>query len=140
MKCFSETLQYLLYFMYKKSHVVVSFFISCHIIFLLDDELQTNISMVLICCSLRSPDNKTCFSFALGCIQTCLKLVIFQPICPTSTQPHQNGPAFRQVCMHPRAKLKHVLLSEDLKEQHINTMEILVCNSSSKVQFKCRLF
>ena len=33
-KCSSETLQNLLYFMYKKTHVVFSFFISCNFIFL----------------------------------------------------------------------------------------------------------
>ena len=36
----------------------------------LDDELLTNISMVFICCSLRSTNHKTYFSFALGHIQT----------------------------------------------------------------------
>ena len=40
---------------------------------------------------------------------------------------------FKQICMLPRAKLKHVLWSGDLNEQHINSMEILTNNSSSNV-------
>ena len=50
--------------------------------------------------ALRSPNHKTCFSFALGCIQNFNFPIHFRRFSPVSTQPHQNGQAWCKSCVH----------------------------------------
>ena len=82
----------------------------------IDDELQTLFSTPLICYSLRSPNHKICFSFALKCIQNLHFPIHFGQFSPVSTQPHRNGRAWCKSYGPPREKLKHVLWLGDLKE------------------------
>ena len=42
----------------------------------------------------RSPNHKSCFSFALGCLQNLQFPIHFGLFSPVSTQPHQNGQAW----------------------------------------------
>ena len=73
--------------------------------------------------ALRSPNHKTCFSFALKCIQDLHFPIHFGQFGPVSTQPHQNGRAWCKSCVHLRAKLKHVLWLGDLKASLKNAAE-----------------
>ena len=63
----------------------------------------------------RSPDNKTFFSFILGCPQDFNLAWPFCPFGSVSTLPYQNGRTKLKSCGYPRIKLKNVLLSGDLK-------------------------
>ena len=83
--------------------------------------------------ALRSPNHKTCFSFALGCIQNLHFPIHFCPFSPVSTQQHQNGRAWCKSCVHLRAKLKHVLWLEDLKASLKNAAEKSFHKTSSNI-------
>ena len=69
--------------------------------------------------ALWSPIHKTCFSFALGCIQNLHFPINFCPFSPVLTQPQQNGRAWCKSCVHLRAKLKHILWLGDLNALQI---------------------
>ena len=91
----------------------------------LDDVLWMDFALAFFNEALRSPNHKTCFSFALGCIQNFHFIIHFCPFGPVSTQPHQNGQAWCKSSGHLRAKLKHVLWLGDLKASLRNSPEKL---------------
>ena len=86
--------------------------------------------------ALRSPNHKTCFSFALGCPEDFNFPIHFRPFSPVSTQPHQNCQTKLKSCGPPRAKLKHVLWLGDLKASLKNSIAIFIHNTSSKNQHR----
>ena len=86
--------------------------------------LQMDFSAAFFNEALRSPNHKTCFSFA----QKCLEDLQFHPFSPFLTQPYQNGQANCKSYRHFRAKLKHVLWLEDLKASLRNCTEKLFIN------------
>ena len=81
--------------------------------------------------ALRSPNHKTCFSFALKCIQDLHFPIHFGQFGPVSTQPYQNGRAWCKSYGHLRAKLKNVLWLGDLKAPLSNSIEKFIYKTSS---------
>ena len=81
--------------------------------------------------ALRSPNHKTCFTFALGCIQNFYFSIHFCPFGLVSTWPHQNCRAWLKLYGHPRAKLKLVLRLGDLKASLKNSTAKSIHKTSS---------
>ena len=102
----------------------------------IDDNLWIIFSVEFLNEALRSPNHKTCFSFAQKCLEDLLQ---FHPFSPFSTQPYQNGQANCKSYRHFRAKLKHVLWLEDLKASLRNCTEKIIHKSSSNLQ-NCSFF
>ena len=80
---------------------------------------------------LRSRNQKTYFSFALGCPQDFNFAWLFRPFSPVSPQPYQNGRAKLKSYGHFKAKLKHVLWLGDLKASYIIASEKKLYKTSS---------
>ena len=97
----------------------------------IDDNLWIIFSVEFLNEALRSPNHKTCFSFAQKCLEDLLQ---FHPFSPFSTQPYQNGQANCKSYRHFRAKRKHVLWLEDLKASLRNCTEKIDHKSSSNLQ------
>ena len=105
--------------------------------FPLDDVLWINFFAAILNEAFRSPDHKTCFSFALGCTQHLHFPIHFCPFSPVSTQPHQNSQAWCKSCGHFRENSKHVLRSGDLKASLRIATEKLIHKTSSNVHRPC---
>ena len=99
----------------------------------LDDVLWINFSAAILNETFWSPNLKTCFSFSLRCPQD---LHQARPFWCGWVENGQNGQKWMgkcKCCVHPRAKLKHVLWSGDLNASLRIAPKKLIHKASSNV-------